>query len=266
MSYGFVVVAENTQDVDYVACAEVLAASIKKSMPKQSVTLITDSVVNSLWFDMVVPLPYGDQCLNSNWKLANDWQVYEASPYEYTIKIEADIYIPRSIEYWWDILKPHDLVISTSIRDFKNRISNSMFYRKTIENNKLPNTYNALTYFKKSNTAEKFYKLVRMIFENWNSMKSLLKISDNEPATTDVVYALAAKIIGEEKTTLPSFTDMSMIHMKPEINKTFSINWTKELVYEIHEHTLRINTIPQMYPFHYHIKDFSTEIKQSLEL
>ena len=71
----------------------------------------------------VIPLPYGDQAPDSDWKLVNDWQVYEASPYEYTIKLEADIYVPKSIDYWWDILKERDLVVSTTIRNFKQNIS-----------------------------------------------------------------------------------------------------------------------------------------------
>ena len=41
----------------------------------------------------VIKLPYGDQAPDSDWKLVNDWQVYEASPYEYTIKLEADMYM-----------------------------------------------------------------------------------------------------------------------------------------------------------------------------
>ena len=264
MSSGFVVMAENTADTDYVECAEMLAASIKRHMPNQSVTLITDSVTSSLWFDQVVRLPYGDQCLDSDWKLANDWQVYAASPYEYTIKIEADILLPRSIEHWWGTLMPHDLVISTTARNFKNEIASSMFYRKTIEDNKLPNTYNALTYFKKSQTAARFYEIVRTIFENWAMMREVLTINPAEPATTDVVYAIAASIIGEEKTTLPFFTDMSMIHMKQQINKSSAEDWTKEFVYEIHPDSIRVNTVPQLYPFHYQQKHFAQEIKRAL--
>jgi hypothetical protein len=62
-------------------------------MPDANVTIITTDM-----------LPHGDQAPDSDWKLLNDWQVYEASPYDETIKLEADMFLPRSIEHWFDIL------------------------------------------------------------------------------------------------------------------------------------------------------------------
>mgnify|MGYP003636999146 FL=1 len=111
MDKGFVIIAQNTDLVNYVQCAEQLAESIMRVMPDAKVSLITDNETTSTVFDQVIPLPYGDQATDSDWKLINDWQVYEASPYEYTIKLEADIYVPQSIDYWWDILKERDVVI-----------------------------------------------------------------------------------------------------------------------------------------------------------
>ena len=104
MNKGFVIVAQNTYKTDYVKCAEVLATSIKKVMPKAKVTLISDNITFNEIFDSVVKFPYGDLNPLGEWKLANDWQVYKASPYEYTIKLEADMYLPKSIDYWWDVL------------------------------------------------------------------------------------------------------------------------------------------------------------------
>jgi hypothetical protein len=249
MDKGFVILAQNTDMVDYVKCAEILKKSILKSMPAANVTIITD-------------LPYGDQAPDSNWKLINDWQVYEASPYEYTIKLEADMYIPNDISYWWDVLQERDLVVSTTIRDYKNNISESKFYRKFIVDNKLPDVYNALTYFKKCDFSEQFFLTVRNIFENWEEYKQILKCDPNEPATTDFVYAIACHIMGIENTTLPDFDQFSMIHMKKFINNTLSDNWTNELVYEFTE-PLRVQTFPQLYPFHYHVKNFSYKLEKN---
>lgn len=233
------------QGNDYVKCAKALERSIKNVMPNANVTIITTEM-----------LPYGDQAVDTDWKLQNDWQVYEASPYEYTIKLEADMYLPKSIDYWWDVLKERDVVVSTTARNFKQEITPVRAYRRFIDDNKLPDTYNGLTYFKKSERAEQFFKVVRDIFENWDEYRAILKCNKDELATTDWVYALACHIIGVEHTTLPNFKDMSMIHMKQFINGTPSEDWRDVLVYEILPNTLRVNTIPQMYPFHYHLKDF----------
>jgi hypothetical protein len=247
MNKGFVIMAQGD---DYVKCAEVLKKSIKRTMPKAKVTIITTDM-----------LPYGDQAPDTNWKLQNDWQVYEASPYEYTIKLEADMYLPRSIDYWWDVLQHRDMVVSTTIRNFKQEISDIKAYRRFIYDNKLPDTYNSITYFKKSDTAQQFYEIVRDVFENWPFYRNSLQCNKDELATTDWAYAIASHIIGVEKTTLPQFTDMSMIHMKQFINGTPTQDWRDVLLYEVSKDSLRVNTIPQMYPFHYHMKDFCDNIK-----
>lgn len=250
MNKGYVIMAQGD---DYVKCAEVLQRNIKDLMPNANVTIITTDM-----------LPYGDLDKTSNWKLINDWQVYEASPYEYTIKLESDLYLPKSIEYWWDILVDRDVVISTHIRTFKQDISNSRAYRRFIDDNNLPDCYNALTYFKKSDLAKKFYEIVRDVFENWDSYKSVLKCNPDEIVTTDWAYAIACHILGTENTTLPQFTDMSMVHMKMLINSLPTEDWTNTLVYEIQKETLRINAIPQLYPFHYHKKSFADNIMKEL--
>ena len=246
MDKGFVIMAQGS---DYEKCAEALQKSILNVMPNANVTIVTTDM-----------LPYGDQCPNTNWKLQNDWQVYEASPYEYTIKLEADMYIPRSIDYWWDVLKDRDVVVSTHIRNFKQEISDIKAYRRFITDNNLPDTYNGITYFRKSVMAEKFFKINRDIWENWEDYRSNLKCNVDELATTDWVYAIACHILGTENTTLPQFTDMSLVHMKQFINGLPTEKWTDTFVHELLPHTFRINTIPQMYPVHYHLKEFANEI------
>lgn len=264
MDKGFAIHAQNTAKVNYVRCAEVLAQSIKKVMPDSRVSIITnDSVTFPEVFDKIIPLPHGDLDPIGTWKLCNDWQVYDASPYEYTMKLEADMYIPRSIDYWWDILKQRDLVISTTIRNFKQEISDIHAYRRFIHDNKLPDCYNAITYFKKSDIAKDFFGIVKNVFQNWDEYKSILKCNKDELATTDWAYAIASHILGKENTTLPHFTEMSMVHMKQFVNGMPTEDWTDTLVYEILPHTIRINTFPQKYPFHYHIKDFSTQLMDS---
>lgn len=264
MNKGYVVLAQNTKTTNYVKCAEMLALSIKKVMPDASIALITDDIEHSKYFDYVIALPYGDLDVDSSWKLCNDWQVYEASPYDQTIKLEADMYVPINIDYWWDILQLNEVAVSSTIRNFKGEISNNLFYRSFITNNNLPNVYNAITYFKKGEFAKNFFKTIKCCFENWESLKPLLKCNINEQATTDWVYAIACHIHGVEKTTLPQFNSFSMIHMKQFINDLQSEDWTKELIYEVNHNSLRVNTFPQLYPFHYHIKNFCNIIENEL--
>lgn len=251
MSRGFVIMAQGS---DYVKCATALEASIKRVMPDVNITIITTDM-----------LPHGDQAPDTNWKLQNDWQVYEASPYDETIKLEADMYIPRNIDYWWDTLSKRDIVVSSLIRNYKSEISDVRLYRRFIDDNNLPDVYNAITYFKKSDTAKKFFLIVRDVFENWNDYKEILKCNPSEQCSTDWAYAIACHIMGVENTTMPDFNDMSMVHMKQYINGTPTENWTDTLIYECLPNQIRVNTYPQQYPFHYHIKNFSDKILKGMQ-
>ena len=244
MNKGFVIMAQDTETTSYTKCAETLKKSILRVMPDANVTIITTDM-----------LPHGD--LGG---FANDWQVYEASPYDYTIKLEADMYIPRNIDHWWDVLKHRDIVVSSTIRNFMQEISDVRVYRRFIDDNNLPDVYNAITYFKKSDVANQFFSIVKDIFENWDEYKKILKCNQTELVTTDWVYSIACHIMGVEKTTLPTFTEMSMVHMKAFVNNNVTENWTDTFVYECLPDQIRVQTVPQQYPFHYHVKNFCDKI------
>ena len=262
MNNGYVIVAENTPKTNYLACAEALAYSMKRVMPSCSITLLSNDETSCKYFDQIIPLkpiPSTDQ-----YKITNDVQAYWLSPYEYTIKLEADMFIPRSIEHWWDVLKERDMVVSTTIRDFKGNISDCRVYRRFIDDNGLPDVYNAVTYFKKSDTAKQFFQIVQDVAENWKQYKSILKCNPSEEVSTDWAYAVASHLVGVENTTLPGFEEMSMVHMKKFINGLPSEDWTNTLIYEILPHAFRVNTYVQSYPFHYHTKTFYDRIRERM--
>jgi len=261
MNKGFVILAQNTNQIDYVECAIALGNSLKRAMPNCNVSLITNDMVNSNVFDNIIPLPYGDLAKDSDWKLINDWQVYEASPYDMTIKLEADMYIPKNIEHYFDLLSEYDVCVSSKIRNYKNELSNIRVYRQFIDNNKLPDVYNAMTYFKKSEFAKEYFDIVKNVFENWEHYKKILTCNTDELVTTDWAYSIASHIMGIEKTTTP-LECFSFIHLKQFINDTITEDWTNELVYEFTE-PLRIQTFTQLYPVHYHIKSFGKKLNDN---
>jgi hypothetical protein len=198
-------------------------------------------------------LPYG-KCEG----FANDWQCYEASPYKQTIKLEADMICASPINHWWDLFANREVVISRGCRDFYDQVGKSRYYRKIFDVNNLPDVYNAITYWQKGVTAKQFFQLVRDIFEQWETYKSMLKFPDPVP-TTDVVYGIAAVILGEENVTLPSNFAPTIVHMKKHIISTVTEDWPKELILEYTNPGIRINTVAQWGLFHYHIKDLANE-------
>jgi len=221
----------------YETCARQLADSIQQLHPDANITILTEDM-----------LPYGNQG-----GYANDWQMFAASPYRQTIKLEADMLIVSPIDHWWTMFEHRDVVISTGCRDWKDNVSTARNYRQVIDDNNLPDVYNAVTYWRLSNTAKEFFDLVRAIFDNWSEFSKLLKFPD-DAASTDLVYAMAAQIMGPEKVTLPFATYPRIVHMKRHISGTVTEDWTKELIWE-HD-PFRIQTVVQWGAFHYHIKDW----------
>jgi hypothetical protein len=228
-----------------------LAKSIRQWHPDANISVLTVKRCSDSVFDHVIPLPYGD--LGG---YANDWQCFAASPYRETIKLEADMICASPIDHWWTLFQRRDVVVSQGARTFYDEQAKSRYYRKIFDSNNLPDVYNAITYWRLSATAKEFFDLVRQIFEHWAEYKKLLKFPDELP-TTDVVYAVAAVVMGSERVTLPAGLGPSIVHMKRYINPIQSNNWTKELVWE--NNPFRINTVSQWGMVHYHIKEWTNE-------
>lgn len=243
--------AVNTDTTDYVACATRLAASLKHHHPEASVCLITDQEYTNNIFDHVRLLPAVDP-LNT-W--ANDWQVFQLSPYRETVKLEADMLIASAVDHWWSLFRLRDVVISVGCRDWQDRIATSRHYRQVFDQNQLPDVYNAITYWRLSATAKDFFNTVKNIFSNWSRYKTLLKFPPEQP-DTDLVYAMAAQIVGPELCTLPVACSPKIVHMKQHTAGITSTDWTQELVWETDP--LRINTVAQWGAFHYYIKEWQS--------
>ena len=248
---GYLIPAIDTDSVDYLSCAVQLAQSIRQWHPDANISVLTVKRCSDPVFDHVIPLPYGD--LGG---YANDWQVFAASPYRQTIKLEADMIAAGPIDHWWALFEKRDVVISQGARTFYNQPAESRYYRKIFDANHLPDVYNAITYWRLSKTAKEFFDLVRQLFEQWDNYKKILKFPDDVP-TTDVVYAVAAVVLGVENVTLPFGLGPTIVHMKRYINPIQTDNWTKELTWE--NDPFRINTVAQWGLVHYHIKEWANE-------
>jgi hypothetical protein len=234
---GYLIPAFDTDDVDYVSCAQQLSESIRHHHPDAHVTILTRD-----------QLPFGDQG-----GYANDWQCFHASPYRQTIKLEADMIAASPVDHWWTLFEQRDVVISQGARDFYDAPAESRTYRRVFDANHLPDVYNAITYWRLSSTAQEFFALIKNIFSNWDHWKQLLKYPE-DTASTDVVYAIAATIMGPEQVTLPPGLGPNIVHVKQGIVPTRSRDWTQELIWE--SDPVRIQTVAQWGFVHYHNKQW----------
>lgn len=237
---GYIIPAIDIEGTNYESCAKILKRSIREWHPDADITIITRDM-----------LP--DQSITG---FAADYQMFYLSPYRQTIKLEADMFCASPIDHWWTLFEHRDVVISQGCRDYYNRRGTSRFYRKIFDANNLPDVYNAITYWRKSQTSKEFFDLVRDIFLRWTDFSKILKFPDERP-TTDVVYAIAAVIMGPDRVTLPTGFGPQIVHMKKQMIGTTVDDWTKELVWEHTSPGLRIQTVAQWGLVHYNIKDWN---------
>jgi hypothetical protein len=264
---GFLTIAQNSGELDYVKMAYALALSIKatqKENPYLSIMITPETKVPAemIWaFDEIIEIPWGDHAQYSKWKLENEWKAYHASPYRETIKLDADMLFPADISSWWDLLADKDFWATTQVINYRGNIITSDIFRKTFTFNYLPNIYTAFMYFKKSTLAHKIFDFSETIFYNWEKFFYEFLVADERPKflSTDVIFALAIKLLdlADEctgKMAIPTFA-----HMKTDlqgwVGEMLPEDWTKIAgLYVTPELDFKIGAFRQKYPVHYHIK------------
>ena len=235
---GYLIPAINSEHVDYVRCAHQLRDSLLAWHPDADITIVTQDM-----------LPYGDQGGQ-----ANDWQMYRISPYHETIKLEADMLVCSGVDHWWTLFRNRDVVISTGCRTYQNQSGTSRYYRKVFDDNHLPDVYNAVTYWRVSPLAKDFFYWCREIWQHWPVFRSAMRNVNCDPST-DLVYAIAAIMVGIDLVTMPDLAPQ-IVHMKPHIAGT-NDDWTQELTWEFHDRWMRVNAHTQWGFLHYVSKDWS---------
>ena len=247
---GFLILAFDDDQSRYVDCAKRLAHSIRHWCPGFPICLLTDIDLDDAVFDRVQTV----QRVDTANPFANDWLSFYKTPFRETIKLEADMIVTADISHWWTMLRHRDVVISQGCVDWQAQPCRSRAYRKIFDENDLPDVYNAITYWRLSSTAKTFFDFVRDIFANWSELRGLLKCSEDIPST-DVVYAMAAKIMGVDRVTLPRDVSYPQItHMKKHHAMLQGEDWTQEMIWE--QNPFRINTLAHRGILHYVIKDW----------
>lgn len=273
MTKGYISVVQNNSEVNYLQLAYCLALSIKNTQSKINnfsiVTDIKDIPQKYLEvFDHVIPIKE-DRAYDNEWKLDNIVDLYDYSPYDETVMLDSDMLFLDDVSYWWDLLQERELWFTTNIRTYQNIASppNTIYRQEHIKNN-LPSVYNAFFYFKKCEAAEDLFKMMKLIYENWDYHCDQ-HLSTLRPTifSTDVAFGLALKLLGfSEIATFPEVSFPHFTHMKTQnqgwdlTGLNMSENWTAYTSVSFDEFNgslgVKIGTIRQFGVLHYHVKTF----------
>ena len=259
---GFLSVACNTDQTDYLQLAYLQALNIKKTQKNNKYAIIVDqSTLTNITeshkkvFDYIITAP------DHNFgPFGTDAFLFELTPFKETIKIESDLLLTRSIDHWIHAFRLRDIVLSHGCKNYQQTQSNNRKYRKMFDDNCLPDVYSGLMYFRFTKTAKDFFETAKQIYSSWADIVNTLKNCRESVPSTDVVFSLAACITGEDRCTLPTANFINIVHMKPGINKfDEGLTFDEVFVTEFDQGMIRVNNINQYHPFHYYNKNFVTD-------
>ncbi len=264
---GFLTIAQNSNTGDYLRMAYAQALSIKLTQKINRYAVIVDRNTKDQIegkhlkvFDYVIELPE-DNSVNEDWKLSNEPQVFWLTPFKETLKIESDILFGRNVDHWWQGLQHKDVYMPIAVRDYRGNIYEGFDYRKVHASNNLPNIYTGLMYFRYSKDAYDFFVLCNQIYNNWSWFRDEFLVNHKEnQITTDVAYAVAALIFGEERCTCPVLEHITFVHMKGAVQGwAIGQDWEDKIYFELDGTKIKLGFNDQLYPVHYQKKNFISD-------
>jgi hypothetical protein len=275
MTRGYLTFVQNNGSTNYLEMAYAQALSIKATCKINQYAVVVDEYTRSLItdrhrrvFDFVIPIPGVDEAANDVWKLKNEWKALVATPFDETVKLEADMLFTSNIDHWWDIMARQDVCFTTTVLDYTGKPALSRSYRQVFDDNNLLNVYNGFYYFKKSNAATELFKYAQLIYANWSLFRDqiLINCREKEP-NTDLVFAVAVQLTGQEQYHNPAMTVPRFTHMKGAINGwDIDADWRDNVLFQFDNTTLTVGFTRQQAPFHYYQKNFiSPEIIKNYE-
>lgn len=266
MDLGVLTIAQNSS-VDYVKLAYQQCRSLKtcSDLPYAVVTdqrTKDDMPASALeLFDHVVVIS-DDLAAMQDWKLNNECQLFKLTPFRETLKVEADLVFTGSIDHWWRALRYRNMVVSQGCVDHLGRSATDRSQRRAFDANTLPDVYTGLMYWRRSQEAFLLFNTVRALQDNWQEVRKELKsVGELERSTTpstDLIFALAIRMLGPETYTLP-IDWFRMVHMKPSVCSLPDpmVPCLDQLGWSINDQGMVIAGHQQRHPVHHHHKEFS---------
>ena len=265
---GYFTFAQNTDKINYLDLAYAQAVSIKNTQSINQYAVAVDTETKKhitdkhrSVFDYIVDIRDPDAHA-----MSNEWQAWHLTPFKETVKLESDIVFTTNVDHWWTGMRLQEVCFTTKIRNYEGEISNDRTYRKLFDQNNLPDIYTGMYYFRFGRTSMELFQLAEAIYTNWSLFRDeLLKNCREDRPSTDVVFAIAARLLGEESCTNPALDYPSFVHMKGAVNGLDAgADWQTVFPHEVYNNSLMINFTRQTWPVHYYQKTFANAYIQNL--
>lgn len=262
-SKGFLMYAKG---FEYVKQAYLCAMSIRATKNSYPVSIVTADEVPEEYkwaFDQIIKTPWYTES-SSRFQTEHRWKLYHVTPYEETIVLDTDVLVLQNLDYLWNFFSNYDIYYPTRVFTYRKDLITSDYYRKAFSANHLPNVYNTLHFFRKSEKSKIYYTWIELISNNWELFYGhFCKEYFPKQPSMDITCAIAAKIMDIDTEITNVKQDMPMlVHMKPAIQgwKNKAETW-QDIVgtYLTDRLNLKIGNFLQDTVFHYTENDFVTD-------
>jgi hypothetical protein len=181
-SRGIIAFARNTETTDYVSIAKktLCIASKTLNLPHMLITNVDDESFVNHRFDV-------DQQKFVEWRNYGRHLVYELSPYDETIVIDADyLLLDKNINSLFDI--EWDYILQ------RNSHALTVEWDQKMGQFSLPYVWATIFAFRKTKKSEIFFKLIDRIFNNYKYYRNLFNIQERN-YRNDYAFAMADIIL-----------------------------------------------------------------------
>lgn len=214
-SKGALIFAFNTESVDYISIAEKSAKLVSHHLGIP-VTLVTDSIVESKYFDSVVTVENKFRNVRVGYKHSESWRnggryrAYELSPYDSTILIDSDyLMLDNSILKVLETTQDYRLVHYN--QNPKQNMSGNMGPLS------LDFVWATVVCFNRTPKCELLFNLVGRIQRNYQYYRLLYQLRETN-FRNDYAFAIANHILSGYASEKDQSTPWSMLTIDQPIN------------------------------------------------
>lgn len=197
MNTGYVILADTLEQQRQAAAC---AYSIRAHNAEANITLVITELSklddnHSTAFDSVVPLPFNAKTLTH--VRAHDWQLYWASPYEYTIALDCRTLVQANLDSVWEYLTDHhDICFPSQVTDFRLEPVRKHYLREVFEEHRMKEIYTSVFYFCKGQRALDYFKFLDVCSQNWQELVESALGRNSQEFDINLVHNFCANRMG----------------------------------------------------------------------
>lgn len=206
-SEGCVIFAIDNDDFKYTQLADIAAGLVSKYL-ELPITIITDKDCNFKYAENVVIINKGDYTnraifdgenyQNIKWFNQTRPDVFDLSPYDKTLLIDADYFVfESSLKKIFE--SPNNFMCYSKVFDPTNR--NSFEHSKMISKFTIPMLWATVCYFDKSEKSESIFYLMKQVRDNYDYYHRLFAVDAN-PYRNDYALSIAMQILNVQNYSL----------------------------------------------------------------